>query len=182
MPRVRPAATAQSAERRIDVAAASFGIYERNVLGTAAASIVVSILVLACLAALERRRLLPVPLVGGLTSAAAFVLAIIGIWAGIGRAGYWQTTACVLFVGLWGVLSSLLALVPLPPRHRWAPLAAVGLALTLTGLGIGAVAAETTSRDYGRVVGVFGVLVAAFAIGLPILSRAVSLRETPGRA
>ena len=81
-----------------------------------------------------------------------------------------------------GILSSLLALVPLPPRHRWAPLAAVGLALTLTGLGIGAVAAETTSRDYGRVVGVFGVLVAAFAIGLPILSRAVSLRETPGRA
>ena len=149
-----------------------FGGLQAKILGTSASVSGTSILVLACMPALERRLYPPVPLVGAASSVIAFALIVIGIWSESSHDAYWKTTGTALVVGGWGALVSLLALAPLMPRFRWTFFAAAGLTLSLALLGVAAVWGAPDSEGFGRVVGGVAVLAAAFVVTVPVLSRA----------
>ncbi len=154
------------------VAVPHFGDLQRNVLGTSAAVTAASVLGLACLPAWERRRLGPVPLIGVCGIVVAFTFIVVGMWSGTGHSWFWRTMGTFLIVGLWGVLSSLLALARPVPRYRWVLSTAVTLSLVLGGLGLAGIWSEQSSSVYMRIVAGCAVLVAAFVIAVPVLHRA----------
>ena len=149
-----------------------FGDLQAKILGTSASISGASILVLACMPALERRLYLPVPLLGAAASVLAFALIVIGIWSEPSHDAYWKTMGTTLVVGVWGALVSLLALAPLLPRFRWTFFAAAGLTLLLAFLGVAQMWSEQDSEVFGRVIGGVAVLAAAFVVTVPVLSRA----------
>ena len=154
------------------VAVPHFGDLQRNVLGTSAAITVASVLGLACLPAWERRRLGPVPLIGVCGIVVGFTFIVVGMWSEPGNGWFWRTMGSFLIVGLWGVLSSLLALAGLAPRYRWVLSTAVTLSFLLGALGLGGIWSERSSSAYARIVAVCAVLVAAFVVAVPVLHRA----------
>lgn len=154
------------------VAVPHFGDFQAKVLATSASVSGACVLTLTCLPAWERRQLRAVALLGMAASLLGFALLIAGIWSEPDADSYWKTTVTVLLLALWSAISSLLALATLAPRYRWTFWAAVGVLLVFAGLGAGAMWGEPSSAAYGRVVGAFGVLTAAFVLSVPILHRA----------
>ncbi len=154
------------------VAFPDFGELQAKILGTSASVSGASVLVLACMPALERRLYLPVPPLGAAASVVAFALIVIGIWSEPSHDAYWKTMGSALILAVWGALVSLLALAPLLPRFRWTFFAAAGLTLLLALLGVAAMWSEPDSEVFGRVVGGVAVLAAAFVVTVPVLSRA----------
>jgi hypothetical protein len=152
------------------VIAHHFGSTLGKIIGTTASVSAAMLLGLACVPALERRRLGPVPLVGMAGSVVAFALVVAGIWMSADRHAYWATTLTVLFVGLWGAGASLLSLARLGPGVRWMLPAAVVLSLVLACLGIGGVWAQPGTA-YVRAVAVVSILVAGFTVAVPVLHR-----------
>jgi hypothetical protein len=154
------------------VAVPHFGDLQRNVLGTSASVTAANLLVLACLPAWERRRLIPIPLIGAVATAVAFAFIVAGMWSETGHAWFWRTTGSFLILGIWAVLSSLLALAGPAPRYRWVLHTAVMLSLLLGALGLAGIWSRQSSGAYTRIVAAFAVLVAAFVVAVPVLHRA----------
>jgi len=154
------------------VAVPHFGELQAKVLATSASVSAASILVLACLPAWERRRLRPLPLIGAVSSPAAFALIVVGLWAEIEADWFWQSMRTFLAGGLFAALSSLLALARLAPRYRRVLAIAVGLALVLTSLYIAGIWSRPESEAYTRVVAAASVVTAAFVVAVPVLHRA----------
>ena len=97
----------------------SDGDVEGRVLFTALSISVLSILVMACGAALERRRLRLLPHVGTASAVAGFVLFMVVIWE-LGSHRVWVQCALSLVLASAAVaLACLLSLAALAPRFRW---------------------------------------------------------------
>ncbi len=99
-----------------------FGDTQAKILGTSAAISGASILILACLPAWERRLAWPVPPVGALAALLGLVLGVVGLWAEPSSETYGKMLVTVVFLAVWSAFVSVLALVPLVPRFRWASL------------------------------------------------------------
>lgn len=160
------------------VAVPDFGELQAKVLATSACVTGAGVVVLACLPAWERRRLLPAPVLGAAAGAAAFSLLVAGMWAEIEARPYTKTTATLFVAAAAGTLASLLALARLAPRHRWTLAVALALVLVLALLGVAGIWAEPPAGEYGRAVGAAGVVTAAFVLAVPVLHRA-GRRELP---
>lgn len=152
--------------------AGEFGDTQRRVLFTSLAVSGAGVLVLACIPALERRRLGPLPGAGIAAAAGGGVLAIVLSWLDeppetLGRAFGTLVVAAVAIA-----YGSLIGLARLPRRHVWVVRAGTGLALVLAGLVTTTIWGAGDSPGMGRVVGVVAVLLAACTVLVPVLQRA----------
>jgi hypothetical protein len=149
-----------------------FGDPERNILFTSLCISGAGVLSLACLPAIERRLLGSLPWAGVTASAVGFGLLIVAIWSDDPPEAL-EKTATTLLVGAVAVAhSSLLSLARLAPRFRWARSGAVVLALVLGALFVALIWGELDEEWFARVLGVVAVLLAAFTLLVPVLSRA----------
>ena len=160
-----------------------FGELQRNVLLTSVCVTAAGIVSLACLPAWERRRLMPFPVVSMVVSVVGLGLAVVIVWAA--PAGGWPTvdkTMGTLFVlGGAGTLASLLGLVVLARRLRWALAAALGLVAAVAAFSAAQIWIDHDPPTWVlRLYGVVAVLAAAFVVAVPVLHRA-SAREFAGR-
>ena len=155
------------------IAAAGFGKLEVKILVTSLGVSGASMLALACVPALERRRLGPVPRCGIAAACGGFVLLTASVWNEFDVKPLWKAAWTLAIVAVAAAHASLLALARLAPRFRWALVGAVGLGFTFSGLAVSLVWGEWSDSDaFGRSVGVVAVLFAAFTILVPVLHRA----------
>jgi hypothetical protein len=152
--------------------ASHFGTTQGKVLGTSACVTGAGILALACLPALERRRLGIVPLAGMAGSAAGFAIVVAGIWAEPDTNVFGQLAGTVFTVAGACVVASVLALATLAPAYRRLFDAALALIALLAAMILAGIWGELGSDTYPRAVGVVSVLLAATALALAILHRA----------
>ncbi len=159
------------------------GDLEGKILVTALATSVLSILVMACGAALERGHLGFVPHGGTAASLGAYILMMIVIWKLSGRHGIAEGALGLAVVGAAAALACLLSLAALAPRFRWvrvsgyASAAAVALMLNLFIWHV----LEPEEGLPVRLTGVLAILLAAVTITVPILHR-LSERPVPAPA
>jgi hypothetical protein len=149
-----------------------FGELQGKVLETSGCVTGAGLLVLACLPALERRRLVVVPRVGIAASVLGFALLVCGAWIPPDAAAFWKTAGTILIAAAVSVLVSLLSLAELAPRYRPALPAAGLLAVALAGMSLHVVWSDGSSEAYARALGVVAVLLAATTVAVPILHRA----------
>jgi hypothetical protein len=154
----------------------AFGDLEQNVLFTSLSISAAGALGLACLPALERRRLWPLPVAGMAAAAAACAAVLAVIWLAdppqtLERIAW--TLAVAAVAATWG---SIVGLARLARRFRWVIAGAVGLAVLLAVLVAVAIWGAGDVDWYGRTIGVVAVLLAAFTLLVPVLHRA-SRRE-----
>jgi hypothetical protein len=157
------------------------GQLEGRILVTALSISGVSILVMACGAALEQGKLGPLPLGGTAAAVIGFILLMVLIWD-LGDHRVWAQgamTSIVLSAG--AALACLLSLAALAPRFRWVRalgfLSDVALAITLILLIWDLLDPE--SDVLGRVIGVQAILLGAATVAVPILHRMSRPDELP---
>ncbi|MEZ5102834.1 MAG: zinc ribbon domain-containing protein [Thermoleophilia bacterium] len=148
-----------------------FGDTQRRVLLTSLAVSGTGVLVLACIPALERRRLGPLPYAGIAAAAAGGVLALVLAWLDDPpeRLGQAFGTLVVLAVAI--AYGSLIGLARLPGRRAWIVRASTVLALVLAALVTTTIWAAGDSSGMGRAIGVVAVLLAAGTVLVPVLHR-----------
>lgn len=162
--------------------AGEFGDTQRRVLFTSLAVSGAGVLVLACIPALERRRLRPLPAAGIAAAVGAGALAIVLSWLDeppetLGRAFGTLVVAAVAIA-----YGSLVGLARLPGRYAWVVRAGTGLALVLAGLVTTTIWGAGDSPGMGRVIGVVAVLLAACTVLVPVLQRASRGQEPAAAA
>lgn len=141
-----------------------------KILGTSLCVTGAIVLALACEPAWERGLLGPVPPTGAVLGLGGFALAVLAIWTEPSSDVYGRVTSTVFTAALACVLASLLALARLAPAHRWV------FAVTLGLLGVGATMLSVSfwlgddpSETYLRALGVVLIVLAAFAVSIPVL-------------
>jgi hypothetical protein len=142
-----------------------------RVLGTSLFVTVGILGALACAPAYERGRLAPIPMVGFATCPAAASLAIVSIWTGGNDQTLGKAVGTLAAVAAGCVLVSLLAYPELASRFRVVLTCAIVLAGLAVAMMIVALWFEPDTPLYARAFGVVGVLLAAFAVSVPVLSR-----------
>lgn len=152
------------------VLAPGFGDTQGKILGTSLCITGAVLLALSCEPAWERKFLGPVPYAGAGLGAAAFTLAIVGMWTEPASDVYGKAMGSTFTLAGAGAAASLLALARLAPRHGWVFLATLGL-LAL-GAALAALApwlGDDPSETYLRAMGVVLITLAAFAVTVPVL-------------
>ncbi|MFO7571793.1 MAG: hypothetical protein R6W48_04235 [Gaiellaceae bacterium] len=154
----------------VAVLSPDFGDTQGRILATSLCVTGAVLLALACEPAWERGLLGPVPLAGAVLGAAAFALAIGGIWAEPAGDTYGRVQGSLLSYAIACVLASLLALAPLAPRRAWIPrvtygLLAVGATMFATLPWLGDGPPEWLLRTFGVVM----IVLAAFVVTIPVL-------------
>lgn len=160
----------------------SGGDFEGKVLVTALSVSGVSILAMACGAALERGRLGWLPHAGTVTAVAAFVLLMVVIWDVDGHRTLVQWALTLILAAAAAALACLLSLADLAPRFRWVGAlgyfsdAALATMLDLFVWDL----LDTHDELFSRLTGVFSILLAAVTVAVPILHRMSSLGGATG--
>jgi hypothetical protein len=147
-----------------------WGETQGKILGTSLCVTGAILLALACEPAWERGLLLPVPYAGALLGLIGFALTVLAIWTEPSSEVYGRVTGTVFAAALACVIASLLALARLAPVHRWVFAVTVGL------LGVGATMfsislwlGDDPSETYMRALGIVLIVLAAFAVSIPVL-------------
>lgn len=156
--------------------AGSFGATEGRILRTSLSLSGAVLLGLICEAARERGRLGLVPPLGAATAVGGFGLVIVGIWSEPSGEDIWRGAGTLLTLAVAASIVSLLSLPALAPRFRWTLTAAAFLAGVLAAMLVSTIWGEFESGWFFRWFGVVAVLLAAFAVALPVLHR-ISRRE-----
>lgn len=155
------------------------GDLEGKVLITALSTSVLSILVMACGVALERRKLGWLPHAGMASAVAGYLLILIVIWE-VGSHRVWvQCAMSLVLAGAAAALASLLSGAALARRFRW--VRALGFlsdaALTIMlNLFVWDVLDPENDR-FTRLTGVLAILLGAVTVAVPILHRMSSSDE-----
>jgi hypothetical protein len=152
--------------------AGDFAGVEEDILYTSLAVSAAGVLSLACLPALERGRLGPLPIVGIVSSVTACVAFVAVIWADGSLDVLERSAGTLAVVAVMLAWSCVVGLARLVPRFRWVTWVAVVLALALAALVALALWGAGDTDEFGRVVGVVAVLLAAFTLLVPLLHRA----------
>ena len=128
-------------------------------------------------APVSRRILWPTPLVAVLSLLLGVGLLLVFVWAETDSEPFTKGTATTFVVGGAATFSGLLALLPLRPAHQVLRFTAHLLIAGLTATVIGVIWAESGGDAIARVIGVQSILVAAFSLAVPALSRFVPVEE-----
>lgn len=149
-----------------------WGWYEVRVLMTSLAISGMSILVLACGAAYERKRLGALPSLGVLAALFGFGMLIFGMWAEVGGQGFWKVAISLVVFATAASHAGLVALARVPAGYRWAVISShctSGFAaLLLIGLLWEAI---DDSEGVMRLLAADAVLLGAFTILVPVFHR-----------
>jgi len=147
-----------------------FGNTQSKILATSLFVTGTILVALACEPAWERELLGPVPYAGALLGASAFAMSIAGMWAEIDNDVYGKSMGTLFVAAAACTAASVLVLARLARRHRWV------LATTLGLLGVGATMfgvlpwlGDDPSETYVRAMGVVFIVLAAFAVTVPVL-------------
>lgn len=141
-----------------------------KILGTSLCVTGAILLALACEPAWERGLLGPVPYAGVFLGAAGFGLAIVAIWTEPSSDTYGRITGTVFAAAVACTIASLLALARLAPSHRWAFVVTLGLlAVGATMFAVAQWLGDDPSETYMRAMGVVLIVLAAFAVSIPVL-------------
>lgn len=151
--------------------APGFGDTQGKILTTSACVTGAGLFALACLPALERRRLAFLPPIGIAASIAGFGLLVVGLWLETEEGVFWKSTGTLLSTGGWAALSSLLSLARLAPRFHRVFQAAVVFGLVVMALGVTGMWAEISSDWFWRSFGVAAVLLGGLTLSIPVLQR-----------
>jgi hypothetical protein len=151
------------------VLAPDFGDTEGKILGTSLCVTGAVLVALACEPAWERSLLTPAPHAGALLGVFGFGMVVAGIWIESVEDPYGRVMGMTFTLSAACTAASLLVLARVAPRHRWVVL----LTLGLLALG-GAMLAVTwwwddPSEIYLRGMGVVLIVLAAFAVTVPVL-------------
>lgn len=147
-----------------------WGETQGKILGTSLCVTGAILLALACEPAWERGLLGPVPHAGALLGVIGFVLVIVAVWAEPSSDTYGRVTSSIFVAAVACVIASLLSLARLAPAHRWvflATLALLGVGATM--LGVTFWFGDDPNETYLRAMGVVLIVLAAFAVSIPVL-------------
>ena len=148
-----------------------WGLYEVRVLLTSLCVSGMSILVLACGAAYERKRLGALPSFGGSAALLGFGMLILGMWAEVHSEGYWKiATSLVIFATAAGH-AGLIALARVPAGYGWAPICAHATSGFAALLLIGIIWEAVEGEGVFRLLAADAVLFGAFTILVPVFHR-----------
>ncbi|MBM3679325.1 MAG: hypothetical protein FJW96_15845, partial [Actinobacteria bacterium] len=156
----------------VGLVAGDLGDVEGKLLGTSLCVTGAIVVGLLCVPAWERGRLGPVPATAAACGTLAFTLLTGTIWAdGSDNTTYDQLLQSLFVTAAAGVVASLLALAILVRRHE----IVLRLAYVLTAASAIAIVtqiwADIDSEAFSRLVGVLLVLLAAFAVTIPVMHR-----------
>jgi hypothetical protein len=147
-----------------------FGDTQSKILATSLFVTGTILVALACEPAWERGLLGPVPFAGALLGAGAFAMSIVGMWAEIDSDVYGKMLGTLFVAAAACTTASVLALARLAKRHEWV------FATTLGLLAVGAVMfgvlpwlGDDPPEPYVRAMGVVFIVLAAFAVTVPVL-------------
>ncbi len=153
-----------------------FGETEGKILGTSFLVSAAMLSVLINAPAIRRQALWPVPAIGAVAGASGFALFIALVWSEA-EADYWfKTAGSLLVIAAAATLAASLALLSVPHGFRWLRLVGYILISVLAVTVIFGLWNEPDNEWYARLIGVEGVLVAAFTLLMPVLSRFTSPR------
>lgn len=150
-----------------------FGDTETKVLVTTLCISGASILGMASAPALERRLLGAVPWVGVIASGIGFAAYVAFLWAEYGEEVPFKTASSVLVVGIAATYASLLALARPPANQRWVQVGAYVADVAVAALVLDMIWSGVHGSGPWRLLGALSILLAAFTILLPIVSRLV---------
>lgn len=147
-----------------------WGETQGKILGTSLCVTGAILLALACEPAWERSLLTPVPYAGAILGLVGFGLGIAAIWTEPSSDAYGRATGTVFAAAVACVIASLLALARLAPGHRWVFLVTLGLlAAGATMFAVSLWLGDDPNETYMRAMGIVLVVLAAFAVSVPVL-------------
>ncbi len=148
-----------------------FGETEGKILGTSFLVSAAMLSVLVNAPAIRRQALWPAPAIGAATGASGFALFIVLLWSEA-EADYWfRSAGSLLVIAAAATLAASLALLSVPHGFHWLRLVGYFLISVLAATVIFGLWYEPDNELYARLIGVEGVLVAAFTLLIPVLSR-----------
>ena len=162
-----------------------FGEFERKVLLTAATVIVVSILGLACGAALEAKRARAIPFVGIVCAVISGALWVFLIWYGTVHNDLFVKSLMSLTLGAAACSHfSMLSLARLDARFRWSRYALHATLWTLTAYLLFLIwNPQMVDEDLsGRVLGVLAIILGALTVVTPVLHKLSSAEAGGGES
>lgn len=159
--------------------ASDFGETQGKILGTSFLISAAMLSVLVNTPAIRRHALWPAPAVGAVTGASGFVLFIALLWSEADADEWFKLAGSLLVIAAAATLAASLALLSVRPAFRWLPLMEYVSVAVLAATVIYGLWAEPDSAWYARLIGVEGVLVAAFTLLIPVLSRFAPPRVEP---
>lgn len=150
--------------------APDFGETQGKILATSFCVTGAVLFALACEPAWERNMLGPVPYAGAALSALGFAVAIGTIWTEPASDSWGKALGTIFAIAFACTAASLLALARLAPRHAWVfrttlALLALGALLVSVVFWLG----DDPSEVYLRGMGVVLIVLAAFAVSIPVL-------------
>lgn len=167
----------------VSVLTGTFGEVQWQILGTTFTISAASICSMVCAAFMEKKKQVPVAVVGIVLCVTTAVLVIAGIWPEIVSKSeeYWKATATCGVLALAFSLTFLLTLPTLDDRQKWIQLAS---SITIGILALLIIAAfwfqsQKWEELYLRVLAVVAILVGLETLIIPILMK---LRKGPGLA
>jgi hypothetical protein len=158
------------------------GEWEGKILSTALSTCVLSILVMACGAALERGRLGALPHAGMAASLAGYVLLVAVFWELVESSRWPRAGLSFGILGAAAALACLISLASLPARWTWVrwlghvSAAAVSVLLLLFIWEV----LGTDDEWASRWLGVLAIVLGAVTITVPILHRMSGHEASPG--
>ncbi len=155
------------------ILAGSDGDLEGKILITALSISVVSILVMACGAALERRKLGLLPHAGTVSAIGAFSLIMIVIWEFGSDRAWVQWGLTLALTSAAAALACLLSLAVLASRFRWVRVLGLFSDAALAAMLIQFVweLLDTEGEILARMTGVLAILLGSVTVAVPILQR-----------
>lgn len=148
-----------------------FGDTEVKVLFTTLCISGASILGMASAPAMERRLLGAVPWIGVVASVAGFGAYVAFLWAGDAEQTPFKLASSALVVGVAATYASLLALARPPVKQRWVQLGGYIADVAVAALVLDMMWSGVEGSGPWRLLGALSILLAAFTILLPIVSR-----------
>ncbi len=166
------------------LSAGEMGATEGRILATTLCLSGASVLGMACVPAVERRRLAWVPRAGLACAVLAAVLGIISVWVeGIRAEAWWKALGSLCVLACCGAHASLLALAAPPARQAWLQPAAYACNSLLCSSVLGMIWTEAEGDLGWRIVGALAILLAALTLLVPLVRRmAPAARETTAHA
>ncbi|NNC75398.1 MAG: hypothetical protein HKN93_07780 [Acidimicrobiia bacterium] len=164
----------------IAIWAVAFGDFDDTtgkILGTSLSVAGGSLLALAAATGWERSQV--VAWLGIAGAVIGFGLVIAGIWLEPEGSVFWKAAVSAIIVGVAGAWIALLGNARLAASHRWVGNLAAFCGVALAALVLVALWAEVDSSGFGRVIGVFAVLVAALSVVVPVIHRLDAVPAEP---
>jgi len=154
-----------------------FGDFEVRILLTSLVVIGVSILVMACGVAWEKRVLPPVPQSGAAVAIACGFFTVLGIWVDPNALEYWKFSGSLAIAASALAHSSLIALARLGPQFAWSRVASFVLAVLLAVTLIVVIWGELDDDGVFELIAVLAILFAAMSVAVPVFHRMSRMNE-----